>query len=346
MPDLLELTDAGLYCRPGRLLHRPLAAGARAPSSRTPTPTTPGRGSAHYLAAREGEPVLRTRLGADAVIDTPATTARRVEHNGVRISLAPRRAHPRLGPGAPRIPRRGLGRLAATTRPSPTPPAPPSSRCAATCSSPNRPSACRSTAGRPRRTSSPTSTPGGGPTQAAGKASLLYGYALGKSQRLLAGLDPDIGPIYLHGALVKLTRNYREAGVRLPPTTYTAEAPKGTRWNRGIILAPPSAHGSAVDAQVRPVVGGLRQRLDAHPRHAPPQGGRSRLRPVRPRRLGRAARRHPRHRREPGLGHARLRRRPRPPPARARHRRPAGRDAIRGRARRRRDGGPTGGGAA
>jgi putative mRNA 3-end processing factor len=75
----------------------------------------------------------------------------------------------------------------------------------------------------------------------AGKASLLYGYALGKAQRLLAGLDASIGPIYLHGAVDKMTAAYREAGVSLPPTQYAA-AERGFDWSGSLILAPPSAH--------------------------------------------------------------------------------------------------------
>jgi len=40
-------------------------------------------------------------------------------------------------------------------------------------------------------------------SQADDKCCVLYGYAVGKSQRLLAGLDPSIGPIYTHGAVEK-----------------------------------------------------------------------------------------------------------------------------------------------
>src|SRR5262249_11200638 len=77
-----------------------------------------------------------------------------------------------------------------------------------------------------------------------GKASLLYGYALGKSQRLLAGLDPDIGPIFTHGAVAKLVKDYRDSGVLLPPCTYVADAPAGTRWGGALIVAPPTVHGT------------------------------------------------------------------------------------------------------
>ena len=45
-----------------------------------------------------------------------------------------------------------------------------------------------------------------------GRASLLFGYALGKAQRLLAGVDRTIGPIYTHGAVDRMKGAYREAG--------------------------------------------------------------------------------------------------------------------------------------
>ncbi|MEO8090566.1 MAG: ligase-associated DNA damage response exonuclease, partial [Gemmatimonadales bacterium] len=59
---------------------------------------------------------------------------------------------------------------------------------------------------------------------AAGKTSLLLGYALGKAQRLLAGLEPAIGPILTHGAVERMTGVYREAGIELPATRYAGAA--------------------------------------------------------------------------------------------------------------------------
>ncbi len=80
--------------------------------------------------------------------------------------------------------------------------------------------------------------------QAAGRASIVLGYALGKSQRALAMLDPSIGPIFLHGALVGLTQDYRDQGVALPPTLKVSDVEKGHDWSQAIVLAPPSAHGT------------------------------------------------------------------------------------------------------
>jgi putative mRNA 3-end processing factor len=79
--------------------------------------------------------------------------------------------------------------------------------------------------------------------QRAGKASLLYAYSLGKAQRVLAGVDASIGPIYTHGAVELFNRLYREAGVRLPPTGQAVYA-RGADWSQALVLAPPSARGT------------------------------------------------------------------------------------------------------
>jgi len=78
-----------------------------------------------------------------------------------------------------------------------------------------------------------------------GITSLLYGYALGKAQRLLAGLDPSIGPILTHGAVEKMTQCYRDAGKAMPHTEYATMTTKKAEWSRAIVVAPPSTDGSA-----------------------------------------------------------------------------------------------------
>lgn len=77
-----------------------------------------------------------------------------------------------------------------------------------------------------------------------GYVSLLYGYALGKAQRMLAGLDPSIGPILTHGAVERMTQVYRDGGIRMPDTTYALAASKTPAWARAIVVAPPSTDGS------------------------------------------------------------------------------------------------------
>src|SRR5205814_5177434 len=52
--------------------------------------------------------------------------------------------------------------------------------------------------------------------QEKGRASLLFAYPLGKAQRVLAGVDSSLGPIYTHGTVERVTNIYREQGVALP----------------------------------------------------------------------------------------------------------------------------------
>jgi len=77
----------------------------------------------------------------------------------------------------------------------------------------------------------------------AGRASLLLGYAFGKAQRLLAGLDTTIGPVAAHGAVEQVNIAYRAAGVALPPTRRVDEMPRA-ELKRALVLAPPSAQNS------------------------------------------------------------------------------------------------------
>jgi putative mRNA 3-end processing factor len=77
-----------------------------------------------------------------------------------------------------------------------------------------------------------------------GKCCLLFGYAVGKSQRLLAGLDPSIGKIFCHGAVEKGNEAYRQTGVALPDTAYVGAVSGKQDWRGAMVIAVPSAHGT------------------------------------------------------------------------------------------------------
>ena len=79
----------------------------------------------------------------------------------------------------------------------------------------------------------------------AGRASLLMGYAFGKSQRLLALLDPSIGTIAAHGAVENLNAAYRAAGVHLPPAPRVDDLPDRSVLKRALVIGPPAVQGSA-----------------------------------------------------------------------------------------------------
>ena len=81
--------------------------------------------------------------------------------------------------------------------------------------------------------------------RAAGVASVLFCYALGKAQRVLAELTRHTGrPVLVHGAVEALTALYREAGVAMLPTVPVAEQPARRSYAGELILAPLSASGS------------------------------------------------------------------------------------------------------
>jgi len=81
--------------------------------------------------------------------------------------------------------------------------------------------------------------------QERGKATVIFAYSLGKAQRVLAGIDPSIGPIFTHGSVERITDRYRKAGVTMPKTMYAGEVQDKKDFLGGLIVAPPSAQGSA-----------------------------------------------------------------------------------------------------
>ncbi len=81
---------------------------------------------------------------------------------------------------------------------------------------------------------------------AAGRASVLAAYSLGKSQRLLAGLADagaigSVGPVVVHGSVARINEAYAAGGVALP-ACHGADDPVDLA--RALVVCPPSALGS------------------------------------------------------------------------------------------------------
>jgi len=86
-----------------------------------------------------------------------------------------------------------------------------------------------------------------------GLTSILFGYSLGKAQRLLSGLNPEIGTIYTHAAIENMTEVIRPI-VNFPKTErITKDTPKNA-FVGNLVLAPPSAHGSPWIRKMTPFV--------------------------------------------------------------------------------------------
>jgi putative mRNA 3-end processing factor len=239
MADMVVAREEGLYCVPGGFYIDPWRPVERAVITHAHSDHAhPGHG--HYLAAADSEQVLRARLG-ELSLDT-LRYGEQVTHNGVKVSLHP--AGHLLGSAQVRMEYGGEVWVASgdyKVEPDPT--------CA-----PFEPVRCdtfitESTFGLPIYRWRPQAEIfsdinawwRGNAEQ--GRASALYCYSLGKAQRILAGIDPTIGPIICHGAVESMNRAYRESGVVLPQTRTVFEVDKAD-LKRSLVLAPPSAGAS------------------------------------------------------------------------------------------------------
>ncbi|MEO6529257.1 MAG: ligase-associated DNA damage response exonuclease [Gemmatimonadaceae bacterium] len=239
---MLRITECGLHCPAADLYIDPWLPVDRAVITHAHGDHARA-GSRHYLASRESARVLRTRLGAEASIELADFGVPR-DVGGVSITLIP--AGHILGSAQVRLEHRGEVWVVSgdyKTEPDPT------------CS-PFEPVRCHtfvteSTFGLPiYRWSAQEQTFADmrawwRENAEHGRASLVYAYALGKAQRVLAGmLGAGIGPVYTHGAVERLTADYRASGIMLHDTTPVASLPKGTKYGGSLIVAPPSAAGS------------------------------------------------------------------------------------------------------
>jgi len=238
---LLEVTRAGLYCAAGdffvdpwRRVERAVITHAHADHARS--------GCGRYLCASPGKPVLRTRMGGNAVIETvrygePTTI------NGVTVSLHP--AGHVLGSAQVRLEHKGETWVVTGDYKLAADP---------TCAS-FEPVACdvfitESTFGLPvYRWPDPASVAAEinawwRANRDAGRTSVILAYALGKAQRIAALLDPAIGPIVAHGAVMKLVEAYRASGVKLPPIDRVPPRARRVGGGRALVIAPPSVLGT------------------------------------------------------------------------------------------------------
>ena len=238
---LVVPTPRGLYCAAGdffidpwRPVDRAVITHAHGDHAR------PGSGA--YLCAIRGQPVLRTRLGEEASIEAVKYGEAR-DINGVKVSLHP--AGHVLGSSQVRVEHGGeVWVVSGDYKLDPDP----------TCE-PFEPVRCHtfvteSTFGLPiYRWRSPDEifaevNRWWRVNAAAGRASVLFGYAFGKAQRILASVDAAIGPIMVHGAVEVLNRGYRECGVKLPETRMVGELGAKEDFAGALVVAPPSAQSS------------------------------------------------------------------------------------------------------
>jgi putative mRNA 3-end processing factor len=238
---VLQVTERGIYCPSGGFHVDPwkpveVAVITHAHSDHATW------GSRHFICSTSCAPILRERLGPEVSIQ-PLAFGEQLVRNGVKISLHP--AGHILGSAQVRVEHHGAVWVVGgdyKTAPDPTCEAFEPVRCHGFVS--------ESTFGLPIYR-----WPAAGQVfeeinawwrenQERGRTSVLFGYAMGKAQRLLAGIDPAIGAVFAHGALLRYLPMYRHAGVRLPEVRHAESREVRLARPHGLVLAPPSAIGS------------------------------------------------------------------------------------------------------
>ena len=238
--DLIVSTDRGLYCAAGDFHIDPWRPVARAIITHAHSDHA-RFGSEVYVCHRDTAPILRKRLG-DVKIET-AAYGEILTRNGVEISLHP--AGHVLGSAQVRVASKGETWVASgdyKLESDGVSPAFEPLRCHVFIT--------ESTFGlpiyrwRPQAETFAAIDAWRRENIAAGRASLLFAYALGKAQRVLAHVDAALGPIVCHGAVEAINALYRDAGIVLPPTRLATEIENKRDFARALILAPPSAAAS------------------------------------------------------------------------------------------------------
>jgi putative mRNA 3-end processing factor len=235
--DLIISRPEGLYCPAGDFYIDPWRPVARAIITHGHADHARW-GSASYLCHEDSVPILRRRLGDVNV--QGARYGEGIDRNGVKLSLHP--AGHILGSAQIRLEFRGEVWVASGDY---------KLEADGTCA-PFEAVACdafitESTFGLPIYDWRPQADILGEidrwwrDNAAEGRASVLQAYALGKAQRILRHLDPDIGPIVCHGAVEPLNEIYRRSGVALPRTFAAGDGLARKELSHALVLAPPSA---------------------------------------------------------------------------------------------------------
>ena len=248
MPDLITLTDRGLYCQAGdfyidawRPVHRTLVTHGHSDHAH--------QGMGEYWCAQSSLPILLWRLGSQNY--HPLAYGEVRQFGDVRVSLHP--AGHILGSAQVRVERAGevwvfTGDFKRDADPT----------CAPYEVVPCDVFICEATFAFPIYAWPPIEQEIERMLQwvracaAEGKAALVYAYSLGKAQRILAHLAGRVDqPVLLHGAMVRGVQVFRDAGVAMVPTQPLLELPTDTNFAGRLVLAPPSAQNTAWTKRLR-----------------------------------------------------------------------------------------------
>lgn len=238
---LLEFSPAGIYCPQGdfyidpwRAVHTALITHAHSDHAR--------RGSTVYLAHKHSENVLRLRLGSDISLAT-VEYGQKLVKNGVEVSFHP--AGHIVGSAQIRVAYRGEVWVVSGDYKT--------EDDGISCAF--EPLRCHtfvteSTFGlpifkwKPQQEIYDAVNRWWAQNRSEGRVSILCGYALGKAQRLMSGLDASLGRIYVHGAIANVNEALAQTGLQLPPWQRVEKASNKKDFEGSIIIAPPTAINS------------------------------------------------------------------------------------------------------
>lgn len=239
---VVEPTPAGLHCAAGGFYIDPWE-----PVDRAVITHAHGDhlrpGSRAYLCSAAAAPLVRQRLGTDASIQS-VEYGDSVQMDGVRVSLHP--AGHILGSAQVRVEHHGeIWVASGDYKRAPDPTCPPFEvqRCHAFIT--------EATFALPVfRWDPPAQTVAEicawwEEMRADGRPAVLFGYSLGKSQRVLSELAACTDrPVYVHGSLLDAIDIYRAAGVPMVPTLRATEEKRGRSFAGELVVAPLTARGS------------------------------------------------------------------------------------------------------
>ncbi|PRY94748.1 putative mRNA 3-end processing factor [Hasllibacter halocynthiae] len=240
MADVLRFTERGIHCPAGdffidpwRPVDRALVTHGHADHAHD--------GMGRYLATEAALPVMRHRLGPEAVLEGIAYGERR-RIGGATVSFHPA-GHV---PGSAQIRVEVGGEVWVASGDYKTAPD--------GLSEPFEPVRCHafiteSTFGlpvfkwRPFEEENAAIDAWWRAAAADGRPAVVGAYALGKAQRILASVDASIGPILTHGAVENTNAVMRAQGIRLPDTIRVTPETRIKDHPGALVVATPSAMG-------------------------------------------------------------------------------------------------------
>lgn len=235
---LLEFTDSGIWCPPGKFYLDPWKPVEKAVITHAHSDHARW-GNQNYLTHHDSIPILKYRLGQDISVQG-VSYGEQITLNGVKLSFHP--AGHIIGSSQVRVEHGGevwvfsgdykLGDDGLSTPFEPV-------KCHTFIS--------ESTFGLPVYKWKPQPEIMSDINEwwrknaENGVASVLLGYALGKAQRIIQNVDHSIGPIYTHGAVENINELMRGNGIGLHDTEKVTDSISKASYRNALIIAPPSA---------------------------------------------------------------------------------------------------------